>query len=89
MNWQFWKQGSKAAATRREIESLRNAHVQTQARIIALEQENAEAWEVLAVLWDCAENPDTGFFGRLRLMLSPHAEKLKQASARMRKEKRP
>ena len=89
MNWQFWKEDSKAAATRREIEALRKAQVQTQARIVALEQVNAEAWEVLAMLYDCEENPDSRFFSRLRLTLSPHAEKLKQTSARMRKEKRP
>lgn len=87
MNWQFWKRDSKDAAARREIEALRRANTNAQARIMALEKENAEAWEVLAFLWSQQECPDTAFFARLRFMLSPLADKLKRLTE-MRKEPR-
>jgi hypothetical protein len=54
---------------------------------MALEKENAEAWEVLAFLWSQQESPDTAFFARLRFMLSPLADKLKRLTE-MRKEPR-
>jgi hypothetical protein len=87
MNWRFWKRESAAEVIRREIETLRKSNTNAQARIMALEKENAEAWEVLAFLWSEQESPDTAFFARLRFMLSPLSDKLKRITE-MRKEER-
>ena len=89
MNWQFWKRESVAtAAARREIEALRKAHVHTLARVFVLERENAEAWEVLALLWKLHENPDAGFFANLRFLMSPTAEKLKRLAEQKKEAER-
>ena len=87
MNWRFWKRENAAEVMRREIEALRRANTNAQARLMALEKENTEAWEVLAFLWSQQESPDTAFFARLRFMLSPLADKLKRLTE-MRKEPR-
>jgi hypothetical protein len=87
MNWRFWKRENRAEVMRREVEALRRTNTNAQARIMALEKENAEVWEVLAFLWSEQESPDMAFFSRLRFMLSPLAEKLKRLTE-MRKEER-
>lgn len=89
MNWRFWRRDAAADSTRREIEQLRTLQRHMREQMAALQQENREAWEILAAITERIEKPEdvSAFVGWLRCITMKHGDKLRRINEAMRKER--